>query len=193
MFEIHSHLFRVGTEIRNVHLGTVVVGNGPPHAGRDQIGQHAGVETARRVTDQVCVSDQLAVLLAQPGLRRFEHIALSGEIKPCNRRSQWHHLFAGEPVLADHPGSVGEVGSQVQVVIDDRTHCALHIHQLGEQVDDRIQVVVVVQIPPHQDQITDTRTAQIKRLRHRVEKIAQLIADQPSHRVRHIRHPFRFP
>ena len=68
--------------------------------------------------------------------------------------------------------------------IDHGAHRAAYMYQLGEQEDDLIQLLVMVQIATGNDQIADAGAAQIEAFRHGVDEKAQLMADQGAHRFR---------
>ena len=91
-------------------------------------------------------------------------------------------------MLTQDPGAVLEIRPEMKIAVDDGPHRSLYVHQLGEQEDDGIQVLVVVEVAAGENQVSDARAAKIETVRHGVQEVSQLVADEAAHGIGDLRH-----
>ena len=86
-------------------------------------------------------------------------------------------------MLADDPFAAGQVCRQVQVFVDHRPHHAPDLHQLGEDIDDGIEIAPVVEVSRREDEVSDARFSQVELPRHELLEALQVMADNLAHGV----------
>ena len=160
--------------IGDVDLGAARRGHGTAHAVGQQIGEHAGVETAHGIADGPGA--------LQIGGRRGRQGRTAGregrgsaprfvdrEVEAPYRLGQ-----AAEVVLPHQDGAVGQLGSQVQTGIDDGQDHAAHLQKTAEQAQHRREIALEMQIAPGKQQVAHAGFLGAEIIGHALQEIAQM-------------------
>ena len=86
-------------------------------------------------------------------------------------------------MLAGYATAVLQLCRQVQIIVDHGAYRAEYVDQLREQENDRVEVLVVIQVATGKNQVAGAGATQIEIIRHGLAEIAQLVAHEPAHGV----------
>ena len=160
--------------IGDVDLGAAGRGHSTPHAVGQQVGKHAGIETAHGIADGPGAlqiggrrgrQGRAAGREGRGGTPRF----MDREVKTPHRLGQ-----AAEMVLPHQDGAVGQLGSQMQAGIDDGQDHAAHLQEAAEQAQHRREIALEMQIAPGKQQVAHAGFLGAEIIGHALQEIAQV-------------------